>query len=110
MYVMTILRRTASAGIDIRGKRKTAPTDRSGLAIFPARLSRGGGSVSVFGGREQLREGGPVVDGEFGQRLAVNHDAALLEAGDQTRIRQTLGARGRVDAGDPERAEVALAH
>src|SRR6185369_16027826 len=51
-----------------------------------------------------------IGDGDVGQYLAVQRDVRLLQAVDQARVRDAVHPRGRVDAGDPERAEVAAAH
>ena len=58
-----------------------------------------------------LNEGGEglrVVDGELGEHLAVDRDAALLEAIHEFGIADVVETAGRVDAADPELTEVAL--
>src|SRR3954452_18930416 len=50
-----------------------------------------------------------VAHGDVGQHLAVQLDARQLQAVDERRVRHALGARGGVDARDPEAAEVPLA-
>ncbi len=50
-----------------------------------------------------------LVDRHVGQDLAVDLDAGLVQAVDETAIGQAVLADGGVDALDPERAEIALA-
>ena len=45
---------------------------------------------------------------DVGEHLAVDLEAGQLEAGDQLAVRQAVNARSRVDARDPQRAQVAL--
>src|SRR4029453_18444386 len=54
---------------------------------------------------ERLR----VLHGELGEDLAVDFHAGDLEPVDQATVRDAVLARGRVDARDPELAELALA-
>jgi len=49
------------------------------------------------------------VDGEVGQHLAVDLDTGAGEPADKSAIGHAMLAAGRVDALDPERAEVTLA-
>src|SRR5436309_2725441 len=58
---------------------------------------------------DQRGERAGVADGDVGQHLAVDSRAGGLESGHQLRIRDAVQARGGVDAGDPEPAEIALA-
>ncbi len=65
----------------------------------------------LFGGFGYLSygfEGLGLVDGEFGQDLAVESDAGFLEATHESGVGHAEGADTGVDAGDPEAAEVAL--
>src|SRR5689334_24948176 len=48
------------------------------------------------------------MHGEFGQDLAVDLDAGLHQAVEQPAVRQPMLAGRRIDAGDPQRAELAL--
>src|SRR5439155_5808070 len=47
-------------------------------------------------------------DGELRQALAIERDAGVLQAAHQLPVGQPVLARGRVDADDPQRPEVAL--
>src|SRR6188768_3323055 len=58
---------------------------------------------------DDAAESSGVVDGEIGQHLAVNVDLRLLEAGHELAVAHAELARRRVDTGDPELAENALA-
>src|SRR5262249_19150246 len=49
-----------------------------------------------------------VVHGEIGEHLAIDFEAGLHQAVDQSAVGQAIDARGRVDARNPERAELAL--
>src|SRR5262249_54313809 len=49
-----------------------------------------------------------VVHGELGEHLAIDFEPGLREAVDEATVRETVHARGRVDARDPERAELTL--
>ena len=49
------------------------------------------------------------MDGEIGENLAVDLDAGLVEAVDETAIGQAVLADGGIDALDPQRTEIALA-
>src|SRR6476619_1967098 len=62
----------------------------------------------VLGDLGQPTEGVRVAYGEVRQDLPVDLDAALLEARHETAVAQTVDPRGRVDARDPERAELRL--
>src|ERR1700722_2398986 len=50
-----------------------------------------------------------LVDGEVGQHLAVNHNARLVEPGDEPAVGQSKIADRRVEALNPQSAEGALA-
>ena len=56
----------------------------------------------------QHRERGGIGDGQLGQHLAVDVDAGHLQAIHQPGVTQAVDAGRRVDAGDPQAAEVAL--
>src|SRR5262245_9937863 len=49
------------------------------------------------------------MDGQLAQRLAVEFDVRLVEAVDELAVPQTALPAGRVDANDPQLAELALA-
>src|SRR5882672_7518933 len=49
-----------------------------------------------------------LIYGEVGKHLAIDFDLGLLEAVDDLAVAQSEFTRGGVDAGDPERAEIAL--
>src|SRR5476651_145181 len=60
--------------------------------------------------RGALGDGGKrfrVGHGDVRQDLPVEPDAGLLQAADQDRVRHAVDAGSRVDAGDPQRSEVA---
>jgi hypothetical protein len=48
------------------------------------------------------------VHGKFGENLAVDLDAGLQQSIDQAAVRQVMQTRSRIDAGDPQCAELAL--
>src|SRR3990167_729188 len=54
--------------------------------------------------REHLR----LVDGELGERFAVELDLLRLQPADERRVLRAGGSERRVQADDPERAEIAL--
>src|SRR5690606_28964160 len=58
---------------------------------------------------DDLGEGVRVVHGEVGQDLAVERDLGAAQAAHQARVGAAVLAGRRVDAGDPEAAELALA-
>ena len=53
-------------------------------------------------------EGSGIIEGEVGEDLAVDFDAALVDEAHELRVREVLEACGGVDALDPEGAEIAL--
>src|SRR5947207_14756180 len=58
-----------------------------------------------------LRDGGErsgAADRELGEALAIERDAGVLQAVDQLPVREPVLARRRVDADDPQAAEIAL--
>src|SRR5262249_41031644 len=57
----------------------------------------------------QLAERPRVVERQGGEDLAVHRDTRGLQAGDEAAVGQAVLARRRVDARDPQAAEVALA-
>src|SRR3954453_4416738 len=57
---------------------------------------------------DERDEGRHVVDGQVGQDLAVDLDAGQAEALDEPVVGQAVGPGARVDALDPELAELAL--
>ena len=56
----------------------------------------------------EFSKSGNVVDGDVGQNFAVHFDAGHLETVHQTAVRDTAGAGSRIDAGNPQGAEIAL--
>src|SRR5690349_23402419 len=78
----------------------------------PGRLVRsaaGLGGRRLAGGIGKSAEGLGVAHGDVGQHLAVELDPGQLEAVDEGAVVHAVLARGGVDAGDPQAAEVALA-
>src|SRR3954465_4209550 len=67
------------------------------------------GRRGLSGALGKSAEGLGIAHGDVGQHLAVQLDTRQLQAVDERRVRHPLGARGGVDAGDPEPAEVTLA-
>src|SRR6185437_8594705 len=57
----------------------------------------------------QSLEGGGLVNGEVGKHLAVDLDTGAGEPADKSAIGDAMLAAGRVDALDPQGAEIALA-
>src|SRR5687767_2031758 len=49
------------------------------------------------------------MDGDLGQRLAIEHDVGPLHAADQSAVAQPAHAAGGVDAHDPQPAKFAFA-
>src|SRR4051812_42290190 len=82
-------------------------------ARWPPWLSRSGRSqyssrqtgLRLVGQRAKRLD---VVHGDVGEHLAVDRDAGLPEAVHQAAVAHAVLASGRVDAHDPERAEIAL--
>src|SRR3954447_25313429 len=67
------------------------------------------GRRGLAGALDESAEGLGVAHGDVGQDLPVQLDARQLQAMDERAVGHALGARGRVDARDPETAEVTLA-
>src|SRR4051812_17567819 len=67
------------------------------------------GRRGLAGALDKSAEGLGVAHGDVGQDLAVQFDAGQRQAVDERAVGHALGARGGVDAGDPETAEVTLA-
>src|SRR5579875_2821330 len=91
------------------GERKRAPS-LSGAT--PGRLAVGAGRSGgrrLAGALRETSEGVGVADGDVGEHLAVELDAGEREAVHELRVAHAVLARGGVDAGDPQAAEVALA-
>jgi len=57
---------------------------------------------------EKFRKAGLVIHRKVGQHLAVERKTLFLEPADQTAVGQPFGSRSRVDARDPQCAEIAL--
>ncbi len=53
-----------------------------------------------------LRKGGAIVDGQFGQHLPVDDNARFLQPVHQLAVGDAIQAGGGVDSGDPQLAEV----
>src|SRR5690606_20484975 len=98
-----------------------AKTNGEGLAPFPTcagRLAarkplssverRPSGRQGALGLLGQRRNPGRVVHGDVRQHLAVQGDAGLQQAVHETAVAQAVAAGSRVDAGDPQRTEIAL--
>src|SRR5690606_11059035 len=56
----------------------------------------------------QRGKAGGIVHRDISQHLAVQGDTGLQQAVDEAAVADTVGAGSRVDAGDPQRTEVAL--
>src|SRR5436190_23082448 len=91
---------------------KRAPLGRPrrsfGLSVV---LSLGGSRrlSRLAGGLGKSGEGLGIAHGDVGQDLAVELDAGQLQAVHELAVAEAVLAGGRVDAGDPEAAEVTLA-
>ena len=70
------------------------------------RSNEGGENLSFLSDLHQLRETGAVLHGDVGQHLAVDGDIGLLQTGNEAAVRQPVLAAGRIDAGDPQLAEL----
>src|SRR5829696_5283574 len=95
--------------LDVIGIKKRRPPCGSGA---------GGASMSGLGcsGRRRLAgalgesaEGLGIAHGDVGQHLAVQLDPRQAHPVDELRVGHAVLPRGRVDAGDPQAPEVALA-
>src|SRR5690606_31981919 len=62
-------------------------------------------ALGLFGQGRKTRR---VVHGDIRQHLAVQGDAGLQQAVHETAVAQAVRTRGRIDAGDPQGAEMAL--
>ena len=87
---------------------KRAPSLERRPVEVCVRLARSG-SRGLAGGVGKSAEGLGVAHGDVGQHLAVQLDAGQRQAVDELRVAHAVLARGGVDAGDPQAAEVALA-
>src|SRR3954454_9175360 len=86
---------------------------RDVITARPSRRASGGGGFGLSLERllrlaRELGERRRVGRGEIGEDLAVELDAVRLQAGDELVVREPVRARTRVDAHDPEPAEVPL--
>src|SRR4051812_17732893 len=72
-------------------------------------MSADSGRRRLAGALGESAEGLGVAHGDVGQHLAVELDAGQLEAVYERAVAHAVLARGGVDTGDPEAAEVALA-
>jgi hypothetical protein len=85
------------------------------VAVSVGRRSGGGGLGAVVVGDRLLGHGDDagerllVGDGEVGEDLAVDLDPGQLQTLDQPVVGEPVRAGRRVDPGDPQLAEVALA-
>ena len=68
------------------------------------------GSGTLTGDLDKSAETISVVDRDVGKHLAIDFDSGVAQAVDQLRVAHALEPCGSVDAGDPETAEIALAH
>src|SRR3954452_6012588 len=89
----------------------------TGIKKAPSVRRPGGSSVGFSGSRCRRLSGGlgkaserlGVAHGDVGEDLAIQLDAGQLEAVHERAVAHAVLARGGVDAGDPQAAEVALA-
>src|SRR5215212_6705062 len=84
-----------------------APVRRGAREVGLARCRLG--RQRLAGALGKSAEGLGVAHGDVGQHLAVQLDTGQLEAVHERAVGHPVLARGGVDAGDPEAAEVALA-
>src|SRR5271166_146931 len=84
--------------------RWTAPAEQTALARILCALGR-----RLFHRGHDLIEGRRVGGSHIGEYLAVQADLGLRQPVDERAIAQAALADGRVDANDPQLAEIALA-
>src|SRR5204862_7186580 len=65
-------------------------------------------SERLLGALREVLKRGAIADGEIGEHLAVDLDAGPAEPVHEAAVGQLVQPRGRVDARDPEPAEVGL--
>src|SRR5579883_2157185 len=95
---------------DRRGLRDEKARRRGGLSLkAPAGACSSRLGQMALGLFDDRGERGRLMDGEFGQDLAVDFDPGRGQPGDEAAIGQAVLAHGGVDALDPQRAEFALA-
>ena len=80
-------------------KKKTAKPSLLGFCLF---------REGFFAGFDQTGEGLGIGDGDLGEHLAVDLDAALLESVHEDGVGDVVGAASGVDTLDPELAIVTL--
>src|SRR5450755_315438 len=85
--------------------RKRRPGGGAGVRLG----RRSAGSQRLTGALGETSEGVGVVDGHVGQNLAIELNLGDLQSVHELRVGHAVLARGGVDAGDPQAAEVALA-
>ena len=85
-----------------------------GPLLYHAGKSLGNlGCVHVFrkrslGGIDHRGETGGIIDGHFSELTAINFNSGQSQALDEAVVGHAFGAHGRVDAGDPQLAEIVL--
>src|SRR3954468_12223442 len=97
-------------GLRAESGRTVTGGNRRGTSPAPA--WRSGGGRSLDGLRGHLHQGGErpgIGDRQIGEDLAVHLDACLLQTVDEPAVADAVDAAGRVDASDPQLAELALA-
>src|SRR5690606_23729393 len=106
----TSSRRATSALADISASARLVSPVRDSTATPAMRRNRGasGGFQLRLGLFTDGAKRRCIVHGEFGQHLAVDLDAGLQQAVDQPAVRQAVLTGRRIDAGDPQRTELAL--
>ena len=104
----------------LRASRRANPPGRRARALAALRSRAGVPRRAELGGGLQALAGAALADSTsfvkaaasraamLGQRLPVEHDARPLEPRHELAVGDLVGARGRVDADDPQAAEVAL--
>src|SRR6185503_18408504 len=101
------LSRNASSASALSTTAISARADsRSSASTARTSLCRGAGCA--LRQRRELPEGLGVVERQRRQHLAVDLDRRGLQPGHEPAVRQPVRARGRVDADDPEAAELPL--
>src|SRR5690606_1640161 len=86
---------------------KPQPLRTAAGAGAPGRESSGGQlGFDLFHDAAKSRR---VVDGQIGENLAVDLDLGLLQTVGELAVRQAASASTRIDTGDPQLAEHALA-
>src|SRR5688572_5042016 len=81
---------------------------RGARGLLGAHRARRGQRLRRLGLRSDRGEGCRFVHRHVGEHLSIERHAGGFEAGHELAVRQAMLARGRIDANDPQRAEIAF--